>query len=685
MSGSGSVTRDVVIKLNIQVGKFTPPTQAMESSMRDAGAKAGAAWLDAAKRETDKFTPHPGERAAVNPVAAAVAEVAVEKFTPPSTQKLEASMADSGTKAGKAWKSNFRAMVQEAASEGKINAPMEIIRNPQAMQSAADAFKKAGEGAFLMARGIAFMTATSEADLAVTVKRIAAVQGLFDIYRGGVDLIDGVAKGTKMLALVNASASAAEAIHAGTMSKSAIAMMGLKNGGAALATALTGPVGIGLAAVALAASAGYVIWRDYQNQLDEVARRSAKVVDANDILYRSQVRLADIERVRNNLSRQSAVSSELSKLMLDTKNADSLERMAKSRMDSQEARARSLLAVFRIGDAARLGRRMDDSGIAGLPDARSQQQIIQDQTKFFARIRKASDNAGGALKPLQASDFSHLSRLDGEVGSQNRLEQAKALELMAAKDKANLSERKEVQQSLVEIAEEQKQQIADRLGLLGQERTALLTNLQAERDRSKAIKEQKTADAQSRMTVEEKFGRLDIWKQRQVKDIGQQVQDKGFGSLQKHQRDVLDETGLAQAMSSRFYIDEGKKALGPDKKLFDQLKTFGTTPQEAAAGGIEGEDRGNMLDFKQQASNANANAIKQAMKENDKLRKDEDAAMQDAIESLKNGHSKIEDLGKEITDRDRVVEQVLKQVQESKRNIQAIADGILHSHMARAQ
>lgn len=75
---------------------------------------------------------------------------------------------------------------------------------------AAEGFRTAGDGLFTMARGLVLLGASQE-DIDQLVKKLALVQGGFDVFKGSVDVVKGVYEGTKALTVATTAYSAAQA------------------------------------------------------------------------------------------------------------------------------------------------------------------------------------------------------------------------------------------------------------------------------------------------------------------------------------------------------------------------------------------------------------------------------------------------------------------------------------------
>lgn len=120
------------------------------------------------------------------------------------------------------------------SSEGIADANMKTL----------ESFKAAGEGAFTLARGIAFLSASSEKDFQRTLQAIARVQGAFDAFKGGIETIKGVVEATKVLTAYTQTLAVAQTAQATAATTATAAQT-------ALSVAM-GPVGIAIGATAAA-------------------------------------------------------------------------------------------------------------------------------------------------------------------------------------------------------------------------------------------------------------------------------------------------------------------------------------------------------------------------------------------------------------------------------------------------
>ena len=119
-----------------------------------------------------------------------------------------------------------------------------------------EGLKAATEGAFTLARGVAFMAASNEEDFQKVVQNIAMVQGGFDAFKGSIEMIKGVTDAQKAMAESARATEIASKI---------------------LSTSFMGPAGV-VAALA-AAAAGYVYLIKQQEKKAEMDREELRRLD----------------------------------------------------------------------------------------------------------------------------------------------------------------------------------------------------------------------------------------------------------------------------------------------------------------------------------------------------------------------------------------------------------------------
>lgn len=93
-----------------------------------------------------------------------------------------------GQKASVDFAGSLRKHYEEAAAraEGfRVKSQAEMLKVGESMS-------RAGQGAFTLARGIAFMGTSSDEDFQRMIQTVAKVQGGFDLFRGSIETIKGI-------------------------------------------------------------------------------------------------------------------------------------------------------------------------------------------------------------------------------------------------------------------------------------------------------------------------------------------------------------------------------------------------------------------------------------------------------------------------------------------------------------
>lgn len=154
------------------------------------------------------------------------------------------------------------------AAKAQEKARRDLEQFSQAAQTenlkVADSFKRAGEGAFILARGVAFLSSSSDDDLRKMLATVAKVQGAFDLFKGSVDTVKAVSDGIR--AMRAASAATAAANTALAASNAAVATT------ATAASVATGGLLATLGPIALAATAvgaAFLFFRSSKKDGDE--------------------------------------------------------------------------------------------------------------------------------------------------------------------------------------------------------------------------------------------------------------------------------------------------------------------------------------------------------------------------------------------------------------------------------
>jgi hypothetical protein len=118
------------------------------------------------------------------------------------------------------------------------------VQSRRSAFEAAEGLKRAGEGVFTLARGVALLSASGDEELRVVLERIAMFQGAFDIFKGGTDVIVGTVKAYQGLR----AATIAQAAANNTLAVSEVALAGARAGSGGLGGVTSALPSLGTAA-----------------------------------------------------------------------------------------------------------------------------------------------------------------------------------------------------------------------------------------------------------------------------------------------------------------------------------------------------------------------------------------------------------------------------------------------------
>lgn len=362
---------------------------------------------------------------------------------------------------------------------------------------AAEGFKMAGEGAFTLARGIAFVSTSGDEDLRKMIETIAKVQGAFDLFRGATDTIKGVREGLTAL-------RAAQAASAVAASNQAAANVGLATTNTAVATTATsaatasrglmvalGPIGIALAAV----GAAFLIFRKGSDDVDdatEALKRQDRVLSGLADKFASvrltQVELFDLEDKRIKLAGEAIdVQARIADI-----EADRLER-------GKEAAADLGSELRKLGSITpEFGQELIQKG------------TVEDITKLADTVRE---------------------RLKGGI-SFGQLGLGDDLEILEA-EKAVTDDLLETSKSRLTLLERERQLGDDKIAAAKEELDLLRKQVSASEDKAKAAQ-------MALLTAQERFGMLDAEERLEARRIAERIEqapDKvGFEELKRFEQ-----------------------------------------------------------------------------------------------------------------------------------------------------
>lgn len=339
-----------------------------------------------------------------------------------------------------------------------------------------DAFRIAGEGALHVARGMAFMNAMSEEDLALTLKRIAYYQGLYDIYRGGWDIIKGLTVGTRALIAASTVATAATAAQAAAEETATIATMShtgaitvqtvaqyrlavatgtadVALGGLAAVSAtsagtvgtlsvamnfatgvatrmwlaVTGPIGWAIALTSALAAGAYG-WYRYSYSVEEARKKLAKQVEELHAVRKAEQDLHDMRQSHANATAAAGRRADLRNFALDNPRMFEQDKNTLIEADAKSDREKRVLSILQNSDIDRKGRFFGDRANVNFRGHGERKpgdfpELTQDPRGFLTLLKNASHpedaralirGIGGGLKDaVSHNDPENFSRVGG--------------------------------------------------------------------------------------------------------------------------------------------------------------------------------------------------------------------------------------------------------------------------------
>jgi hypothetical protein len=359
---AAEVIRNVVIRVTVETGKsnIAPPD------------------LSPATKAVSDFQKEVSN--AISQGAKAVAEQAA------SVKKLEEGFDNAAAAA-----SNLR---DEVESIGKVDPNVDVPRFTEELGGAAKTLgsdlTQAGEGAFVLARGLALVSTTSEEDLGKVIKKIAAVQGAFDVFKGtltglsaGINILKTLNSTTAITAAVNGTLAASNAKVATTGAAAATSMFALNasTGGILL---VVGSLVAGLAALVLAL-------RGTEDELDSVGETGEEAFDR--IAASADAAREATDKLRQGL--RSARDEALERELVTARTPEDVIAIRKL----QEARAggAAILAGQRAGTAAAdVSEGQERLGLQGriISGILSQVSMLESKLREIDKLRVSLDLSG---------------------------------------------------------------------------------------------------------------------------------------------------------------------------------------------------------------------------------------------------------------------------------------------------
>lgn len=527
--------------------------------------------------------------------------------------------------------------VQEQAQAAVDSQATAVAKSPAVIGAnygqAAESAKRVGEGAFVAARGIALMTSANEEDLAALTKRIAKYQGMFDIFKGSTDTILGVVNLTRALTTTQAVATAGTVAQTAATTGLATAQTAAATTGAAMWAAITGPIGLGVAAVTGVVALATAGWYAYSYSVKSSEDALNKKIKQLDEIEKAERKVLAIQQESQALAlRQQSMSMQRD---FDFGNRN-LTMFGKSSLLEESAMKRrqeeivGLLSMAGSGKDAFLGQ---SAGLNFREDQTAEGfRNITENAEMYLQVLENIANAEETRRQIAKignKDASIFEMADADAAKQE-------LDRIAQTEQGILNQRVEKTKLVKGIIDSELDIQKQRIGLLDQERSRLEAIATSERQRLSAITDQIKAEESRGLSNVEKFGRMNPFEQQQIIGLGEKVKAGGVESLTKFERDKLDQSGFAQGALQRFFINQGQQALGGND-LFGNLGTNKVTAIEAASGqGIEGQDKIERLAIQREEAARNA--------------KEADERLEKTLKQIGDGRQRLNELLKDAMD-----------------------------------
>lgn len=303
---------------------------------------------------------------------------------------------------------------------------------------AAEGFVAAGDGALTLARGIAFITSSTQQQFEETSKTINTVSAAFDVFRGGIQTVKGVSDGLKALQSAARGASVAQTALA-TANTSVTATAGAARTAMTALNAALGPVGLAVAAIGAAVAGLAAVWKFFSTPAQEPVQQTVSALDdmrsalegireradlrdlraqfaldaiAFDRPLSAQDRLASIEQKRLATLREiNRTGRGFGSGALDLTNPDqrSLNRLQAGAASEDEGEAQRSLAILQL---------IEEVQQNDLETKRESLKVLQEQNRVLR------DNREQTVEELKAArsalDVARQARHEAEQRAQSR-------------------------------------------------------------------------------------------------------------------------------------------------------------------------------------------------------------------------------------------------------------------------
>lgn len=470
------------------------------------------------------------------------AESKPSKLTPPDSSEWTKQVRDM-----KKADADFHKQVEENnESQRKMEEEREkaIKDIRKETDKAAGSLKDAGSGAFTLARGVAFLSASGSQPLEKMAKNIAAIQGTFDTLKGSVEVLKNVRQGvTSMLTAMAAakaqaaSSTAANAALATSNTAVATTSVAAAGGLSAMMVAL-GPIALAGAAVA----AVLFTLRKQTEETEKVVGQEKERTDALEKTLSILEKMSSVDQKRHDVDKR---RSALVNKELNAKN------------EIQKIDARSLR------DARTVINRSNFAGQGGAP-------------KFGGNEQEALEIARQNIKSQEVFAPKEQERIGKDIADARKVEN-QLLQMSARSMERRLDVQKEerrVIQDKIEIAEKEAELAQKTLDIANKKVQAAI---------------------QEKLSAAERFGMLSREEQLEARRIAKKSEDdrtfdetKRFSELTGGPKAQALLRGAAAERATEGGFDDVAKAAGFDEaikqaeELQRRAKQFADVEEEAA-------------------------------------------------------------------------------------------------------
>lgn len=428
---------------------------------------------------------------------------------------------------------NYAAQLkQRADAEKQVAAAAEAAATKQqvAQLKVLETTKQLGEGVFQLARGIAFLTTSSDEDFREMLATIAKLQGGFDLIKGGATTIKALVEGTNALKIATGAATIGQALLAAANTVVATTATAATAAVTALKVAL-GPIGLIITAIGVAAVIGAAAWEMYSKNSES----AAKSIDRTTESIRKATKETEIQL------KYEQANYDLHKQVTDS-------RMAQMTTDEQIAALSKERTNLLKLEADLLQKIIEKRKELKAQEAAVEASKNNPKNSGFGIVDILSPVAG--IAEMYTTDRDDL--LKSRKESQDALNEAKQGEINLEKQNLEYKREELIQQEKVVALAKQKQNAAEReLEKQKQIEDAAKQGLETAKQKL-AIEEQKL------QSMDAQFGRLTKQEQLEAKALADKV--RAGEELNRRQLERLSQIGgnVARDYVEREYAKRGE-------------------------------------------------------------------------------------------------------------------------------